>query len=423
MADQTPGGGTGIVNPALAPTAKPESSATDLVLKVLGAVGTGIGVLGFVTFFGGALIWVRADRAELPATEAVAVVPRSVLVATGATFLFPALLIAAGVVAVIFLIHVGFRLCLENKVRPARKTANALTRRAAVTGRGAVADQLAWTAARAVLESRQDDLADARRREAGEEIAKLEASVETKRAETARLQAAAEAGVSTAATAKAEADNLTETSEARLERDPFQWKVELVAAAVLLFIAVPAATGAIRHMAVNWELGVLVLVAIVGTATTLLVYRDTEKFTWFGIVAFVAVGVYLAAATYFSTHRNAKMQPVAALRVGHAPVVGSFIADTSENLYVGTFRETKTPPRLVVIPRTQVTEIVIGPLLDLRAARRRAIKMALNECAQAIEESGAEKPPAESKPACTEPQEQALTAALRRGRPQLDQPG
>lgn len=134
----------------------------------------------------------------------------------------------------------------------------------------------------------------------------------------------------------------------------------------------------------------------------------TEKFAWFGIAAFVAVGVYLAAATYLSTHRNAKMQPVAALRSGHAPVVGAFVADTSENLYVGTFREKGTPPRLVVIPRSQVTEIAIGPLLSQDAAHERAVTMALNECAQEIEDPTPEKEPAELKPACTEDQLEKL---------------
>ena len=75
------------------------------------------------------------------------------------------------------------------------------------------------------------------------------------------------------------------------------------------------------------------------------------------------MGVYLAAGTYFSTHRNVKMQPVAVLRLGHDPVVGSYIAANSESIYVGTFREAETPPRLIVVPRSQVREYVIGPLL------------------------------------------------------------
>jgi hypothetical protein len=419
VAEPTTGGetSTGIVIPAAAgPGAKQESSPTDIVLKVLGAIGTGIGILGFVTFFGGAIIWVRADKAELPATEAVAVVPRSVLITTGATFLFPALLIAAGVVAVIFLVHLIFRLVEECKLRPKRKQAKALQRVAAQTGRAAVAAQQAWKAAQAVFESQRDELKAAHEREApGSEISDLEAKVRTQRLETERLQAAAEGAVSAAATARGNADNLTEESEERLERGWVQWTVELTAAGIALGIIVPVINKAIFHTPCGLEVAALVLAAVAGTAITLLVYWETQKFIWFGVVAFIAVGVYLAAATYFSTHRNAKMQPVAALRTGHAPVVGSYIASTSESLYVGTFREPETPPRLVVIPRAQVTEMVIGPLLDQNLARRRAITMALNECAQevAVPEAEAPRPPPEYEPACTEPQINALNAALK----------
>ncbi|MEA2299616.1 MAG: hypothetical protein QOE44_151, partial [Solirubrobacteraceae bacterium] len=86
------------------------SKGQDLVLKVLGAVGTGIGILGFVTFFGGAILWLRAKAAGLPANEAVAVVPKGVLVATGASFLVPAVLLALLAVGVIAAVHVGFSL-------------------------------------------------------------------------------------------------------------------------------------------------------------------------------------------------------------------------------------------------------------------------------------------------------------------------
>jgi hypothetical protein len=71
---------------------------------VLGVVAAGIGVLGFVTFFGGAILWIRFDQAQLPANEAVAVVPREVLLTTGASFLVPALMLAlAAVLAVVLL--------------------------------------------------------------------------------------------------------------------------------------------------------------------------------------------------------------------------------------------------------------------------------------------------------------------------------
>jgi hypothetical protein len=105
------------------------------------------------------------------------------------------------------------------------------------------------------------------------------------------------------------------------------------------------------------------------------------------------------------------MQPVAALRSGHAPVVGAFVADTSESLYIGTFREEGAPPSLAVIPRSQVTEIAIGPLLNQNAARKRAIMMALDECAQKIEEPKTEQEPAKLSPACTKEQIAKLSSS------------
>jgi hypothetical protein len=77
-----------------------------LLVQVLGVVAAGIGVLGFVTFFGGAILWIRFDQAELPANEAVAVVPREVLLTTGASFLVPALMLALAAVLAVVLLRV-----------------------------------------------------------------------------------------------------------------------------------------------------------------------------------------------------------------------------------------------------------------------------------------------------------------------------
>ncbi len=56
----------------------------EVLMTVVGAVATGVGVLGWITFVGGSIIWVRAEQASLPATEAVAVTPRPVLLGIGA---------------------------------------------------------------------------------------------------------------------------------------------------------------------------------------------------------------------------------------------------------------------------------------------------------------------------------------------------
>jgi F0F1-type ATP synthase membrane subunit c/vacuolar-type H+-ATPase subunit K len=75
------------------------SSFSAFLMPALAAIGTGIGVLGFVMFFGGFILWARFKGAGLPANEAVARVPRSDLVTTGASFIVPGVLAALGLVA------------------------------------------------------------------------------------------------------------------------------------------------------------------------------------------------------------------------------------------------------------------------------------------------------------------------------------
>jgi len=55
----------------------------DLLWKVIPAIGSAIGFAGFVAIIGAALLWLRFDRAHLPATQALLAVPRQELVITG----------------------------------------------------------------------------------------------------------------------------------------------------------------------------------------------------------------------------------------------------------------------------------------------------------------------------------------------------
>lgn len=95
-----------------------------LLVQVLGAVAAGIGVLGFVTFFGGAILWIRFDQAQLPANEAVALVPREVLLTTGASFLVPALMIALGAVLIVVLIRALHEAWSSRRATPANQAGN-----------------------------------------------------------------------------------------------------------------------------------------------------------------------------------------------------------------------------------------------------------------------------------------------------------
>jgi hypothetical protein len=441
------------VIPAIPPPAsKEESSPTDVVLRVLGAIGTGIGILGFVTFFGAAILWVRADKAELPATEAVAAIPRSVLISTGAQFLFPAFLYAVGLVAMVFLVHFLFKAVEIFKSREERRKITRCSLEAADLGRRALVKQQEWKTATTVLDSLREELEEAHRLEKpATEISALEAKLKAQQQKATALQAEAEEATSKAAKTKADLDTRTEKAAATLERELGQWAAEIVAALVALALIVHF-DGSLSHVS-RGQVASLLGIAVVGAVLFISVYWATENFVWFGVTAFVVVGVYLGAATYFKTHNSAKMEPVAVLRAGHDPVAAAYIASTSENVYVGTFREKKTPPRLLIIPRSQVVELAVGPLLEQRRARHRALAMALNECAQTIKGSTAPQPPStaaaagKSAPAtegekakarieadeqeagyaaaCTPPQEKRLEAAMRPGSKtgQLDQPG
>jgi hypothetical protein len=67
----------------------PKDGASDLALKALGAGAAGLGSLGLVTGVGGAIMFERFSQAGIPAEQAVAVQPRTVLLAVGAEALIP----------------------------------------------------------------------------------------------------------------------------------------------------------------------------------------------------------------------------------------------------------------------------------------------------------------------------------------------
>jgi hypothetical protein len=70
--------------------APPASQGTgELVVKALGAGVAGIGALGLIAGVGGAIMFERFSQAGLPAEQAVAVQPRTVLLAVGAEALIP----------------------------------------------------------------------------------------------------------------------------------------------------------------------------------------------------------------------------------------------------------------------------------------------------------------------------------------------
>jgi hypothetical protein len=61
-----------------------ESKLTDIFVKVLGAVATGIGVTGAVVVVGASIFWARFDAIGIPAIQAVTDIPRTELLVQGA---------------------------------------------------------------------------------------------------------------------------------------------------------------------------------------------------------------------------------------------------------------------------------------------------------------------------------------------------
>jgi hypothetical protein len=91
-----------------------ESKASDQLLTIAAGAATSLGALGFVAFAGGVVLWKRFSEMGLPAGDAVAKVPNSVLLATGAEFLVPALLMTAAIAVLL----VGMRTLREAKETP-----------------------------------------------------------------------------------------------------------------------------------------------------------------------------------------------------------------------------------------------------------------------------------------------------------------
>jgi hypothetical protein len=100
---------------------------------VLAAIAGGIGVIGFVTFVGGAIEYARLRTAGLPAEEAIAVVPTANLIAIGAKTLVPAFIFAVSAAALLSAWQLFAERSEKVTVPTARRRALALAALFAVT--------------------------------------------------------------------------------------------------------------------------------------------------------------------------------------------------------------------------------------------------------------------------------------------------
>jgi hypothetical protein len=355
-------------------------------------VATGIGVLGFVTFFGGAILWIRAREAGLPGNEVVAVVPKGVLVTTGASFLVPAVGLALLAVGAIYAIHHGVNFKRRLFSRALRRNVDRL--RVVARQRALQAD------AEEKLARSESDVADAVKAalaNATEKAGNDSAEAEALRSELEARNHEAQRQHRQAAEARARADReAVELSrrEAELElalsapRWILTFLLELLAAGLVLILVPLAATKWFDFDAGPWWGLLLGVVAFAVAAVSLITYFATEKFLWFGFVAFVSVGLFIGLSTYVRTVEDPKVEAAAVLRDDQSPRVGIFLAATTDTVYLGTFLGGRGQRRLLVIPRSHVSDLAIGPLLSPERAERRALALALDLCNQELEKLG-----------------------------------
>jgi hypothetical protein len=118
------------------------SSSAGLVVQlagaVIGALGTGVGILGLVALFGGLKMLARLRAAGLPGTDGVATMPRGALVSVGADELVPVVLVGAAAVLVIWLVPtlVGRRRDSQDEAIPASAVTSGRTAGLAVVAAG-----------------------------------------------------------------------------------------------------------------------------------------------------------------------------------------------------------------------------------------------------------------------------------------------
>jgi hypothetical protein len=353
-----------------------QSSFTNALLPVLTVIGTGIGAIGFVIFFGGFVVWSRFEAAGLPANEAVAQVPRSDLVTTGASFLVPALLIALVAAAATVALW-DFAIGRKRRTREAKAKADLLRTESQLT-------QL------------QDE--QARCKEKIALLGPLVGTHATLNAEVAELQSRLKELEDTEIPkVKNERAALVEAWPTVRKSDRREWPLQFaigggsMLAAEALVIGLSFGKGICD---LDLEYLILLVGAVIATVTVaIVVISMTDHFAWFTLCVFLGVGVTVAASTYVRTQSHVKVSP-ASMLVGSDPVAGFFVAETGEAVYLGIPdrpRKQKSgelefdheAATLVRVSKDSVSGLTIGPIMDEDDAYRRSLVLARALCRNA----------------------------------------
>ncbi len=375
-------------------TGKPpdQNQLLSVLMPVLTVIGTGIGVIGFVIFFGGFIVWTRFDAAGLPANEAVAQIPRNDLIVTGASFLVPALLAALAAVAVALAAWNGF---IGNRLRRRKAQAKESQIRT-----DAQIEMLRSEEARAEREvaKLQNQMVEF---QAAANDAQIDSdshkialnnyrAARTKRQETEeRLAHLRESEMPAARADQADVAKMAPAAE-KLSRN--EWLLQAATGVGPMLIVEMLVIGA-GWNGLPWNYRALLLGVMLATiAVAIVVISMTDHFALFALSVFLGVGVMIAFSTYARTQSHTKVSPLAAID-GSAPIAGFFVAETSDAVYIGTPEPEPPTSRvdrdlefdhsavtLLRLPKASLTNLTIGPGMDEGEAYMRSLALALALC-------------------------------------------
>ncbi|MDX6627106.1 MAG: hypothetical protein QOE56_2095 [Solirubrobacterales bacterium] len=355
--------------------------------SVLAAVGGGLGVLGLVAFFGAAILWVRMDQIGVPANEAIAIVPKSVLVTTGASFLVPAVLLAIVLLGLLYLVDLlitgftDFLFLHEEKKDLGAAEKEAKRRQASIDLAIEKTEQAAERSRQLKATARASVAAGA------DPDAVRQGSMEASEAVTEAHLAAR----GTQPAAKKADDKVAEAKEeVELVRDRRELPIELIRNVlrfILVFLVLSAAAVpgvVLSSVGLPNDQIVLVVAAVLFLSTICLFILAKTNFAWFALAIVVAVGLLNGFITYYRTKNDPKVEPVALLRSHGAPVFGFYVAQTSDRVYLST-NPVGGSTRLDSVPREEVLALVVGSLQRPTVAEEHAIAFARRLCLRAQE--------------------------------------
>ncbi len=304
---------------AAAPTTADPTTGWDRLAPLLGAIVTGVGVIGFVTFIGGVTVYARLRAAGFPAAPALGIFPSQDLVVIGAQTLVPEVLWALGIV-----VALGFLYAL---IRRRKHVSHASDEEAPLEGHG--------------------------------------------------LLVALKKGQRTARTVLLRARNRVNDEEAALltgHVTPFATIGMFFFVALALILSTLPFRSELDNTHRRYALG-LVLVAALLAAT---VGSLTRRFLYLATTTFLLVGVFLSFTAYWREgHANA-VRGAAIIRENKKAIPGLFVAEGAGRVYIarvdlvdeGACQKARGSgagcqiiedhSRLVGISKDQVSDIALG---------------------------------------------------------------